>query len=136
RAQALRWAGDAPAALRELAAAQQGLPESALIRWESCLARLDAGDDRRALEDYARATALLPSFPFPIARLDAPIAALATAHPDDPALLRLAGEHALRRGHVADAQRWLRASLDHDSALRDDVEFMAHLFYAEGARSK
>jgi len=133
RAQALRWAGDAPAALRELASAQEGLPESALIRWECCLVRLDAGDTRGALEDYQRATALLPSFSFPIARLDAPVSALAAAHPDDPVLLRLAGEHALRRGHLTEAVRWLRASLDHDAALRNDAEFMAHLFYAERA---
>jgi tetratricopeptide (TPR) repeat protein len=136
RAQALRWAGEPSAALRELASAQDGLPESAFLRWESCLARLDAGDDVAALDDYARAIALLPSFSFPIARIDAPLSALAAAHPDDPALLRRAGEHALRRGNLAEAARWLRASLDHDSALRDDREFMAHLFYAERAAHK
>src|SRR5262249_17872512 len=136
RAQALRWAGEPSAALRELASAQEGLPESALLRWESCLLHLDAGDTPAAVADYAPAGALLPSFSFPIARMDSPLSALASAHPEDPILLRRAGEHALRRGHLAEAATWLRASLDHDAALRNDGEFMAHLSYVERAARK
>ena len=129
RARAWRWLGDAAAALGELA--RIPAPENALVRWEECLDRAAAGDEAGALRAYDRTLALLPMLPLPVSRLDTVVAHALERAPGDPQMLRLAGEHALRRGRLTEAIDRLRAAMAADPQLRNDPELASHLALAE-----
>lgn len=134
RARVWRWLGDARMALAEIARIPE--PENALVRWEECLDRLETGDEMGALHAYERALALLPMHPFAASRLDAVIARQLSSAPGDPGMLRLAGEHALRRGRIAEAIDHYRAAIAADPQLGNDPELSSHLALAELAQRR
>jgi len=54
--------------------------------------------------------------------------------PGDPRMLRLAGEHALRRGRMAEAVDHYHAAMAADPQLGNDPELTSHLALAEAAQ--
>jgi tetratricopeptide (TPR) repeat protein len=134
RARAWRWLGDARMALGEIEHIPE--PENALVRWEECLDLVATGDEAGALRAYERALALLPMHPFTASRLDSVVARQLERAPGDPRLLRLAGEHALRRGRMAEAIEHYRAAMAADPQLGNDPELTSHLALAELAQRR
>jgi tetratricopeptide (TPR) repeat protein len=106
---------------------------SALVRWEEALAALGLGDRAAALAAYRTCLDLLPSYPFESAPFDVAVFAAQRESPQDLGLLRLAGDHAMRRGLFADAARLWREALARTPELRSDPAIKGQLEYAERA---
>jgi tetratricopeptide (TPR) repeat protein len=106
---------------------------SALVRWEEALAANGEGDRTTALAAYRACLDLLPSYPFEAARLDEAVFAAQRESPQDLGRLRLAADHAMRRGLFADAARLWHAALERAPELQSDPSIKGQLEYAERA---
>jgi tetratricopeptide (TPR) repeat protein len=121
------------AALEALQPALAAFGNSALVRGQEALAESGLGHRASALAAYRECLALLPSYPFEAAALDGDVFAAQAAHPEDQDLLRLAAEHAMRRGLFDQARRLFGDALARAPELRQDPTVTGQLEYAERA---
>jgi tetratricopeptide (TPR) repeat protein len=100
----LAW-GDPEGALAEADQVLVHLPEAGVVHYERARALAALGRNPEAVEAYGTALDAFPGYAFAPGPLDQAVRLRSAEAPDDPRVLTIAAEHALRSGRVQEARQ-------------------------------